>query len=211
MVQHPWFTPHPAPFLRGSMFDINDLIGAKYKISSHLQQRGIADYIEGTVRDVIIARHNGRPARSKRSIEDVMVGDFTYVDIKTRDVNADFSMPNLISIERLRKLYIDPKNELVLIFVDYAVETEEVDSAMYSREKYAAIKSIEIRPIESISWESMHIQALGKGQLQLKNAANPTKLYRLGRLQWLAQLKSESLLFIDKQIAKLCKYREDLV
>jgi hypothetical protein len=57
----------------------------------------------------------------------------------------------------------------------------------------------------------MHIQALGKGQLQLKNAANPTKLYRLGRLQWLAQLKSESLLFIDKQIAKLCKYREDLV
>lgn len=193
------------------MFNIQDLIGKKFTVSKHLQQRGIADLIEGVVADTILMRHDGTPARSKRSIEDVMVGESTYVDIKTRDVNAEFSMPNLISIERLRKLYSDPKNELVLIFVDYAIETEEVDTAMYSRLRSAVIKSVEIRPIETIDWSCMHIQALGKGQLQLKNAANPVSLYRLSRLEWMEQLKIESLNFIDKQLSKLCKYRENWV
>ena len=193
------------------MFDIQDLIGKKFTLSKHLQQRGIADLIEGAVVDTILMRHNGTPARSKRSIEDVMVGDTTYVDIKTRDINADFSMPNLISIERLRKLYKDPNNELVLVFVDYTLIDEDDDSAMWTKRRFAVIKSIEIRPIESISWDSMHIQALGKGQLQLKNAAKPTKLYRLGRQQWLTQLNTEALAFIDKQLAKLCKYRQNWV
>jgi len=193
------------------MFNIQDLIGKKFTISKHLQQRGIADLIEGLVADTIIMRHDATEASSKRSIEDVMVGDSTYVDIKTRDVNAEFSMPNLISIERLRKLYSDPKNELVLIFVDYAIETEEVDEAMYSQIRHAVIKSIEIRPIETIDWSCMHIQALGRGQLQLKNAANPVTLWRLSRLEWMTQLKVESLNFIDKQLTKLCKYRENWV
>ena len=193
------------------MFNIQDLIGKKFTISKHLQQRGIADLIEGLVADTITMRHDATEASSKRSIEDVMVGDSTYVDIKTRDVNAEFSMPNLISIERLRKLYSDPKNELVLIFVDYAIETEEVDEAMYSQIRHAVIKSIEIRPIETIDWSCMHIQALGRGQLQLKNAANPVTLWRLSRLEWMTQLKVESLNFIDKQLTKLCKYRENWV
>ena len=194
------------------MFDIQDLIGTKYKVSGHLQQRGIADYIEGVVRDVIISRHNGAPARSKRSIEDVMVGESTYVDIKTRDIHADFSMPNLISIERLRKLYSIPSNELVFIFVDYALETNDKQSGdNWTFETLAVIKKIEIRAVETISWDNMHIQALGKGQLQLKNAAEPIKLYRHGRLEWMGDLKTEALAFIDKQQAKLCKYRENWV
>ena len=196
------------------MFDIQDLIGSRHRLTKHLQQRGIADHIEGVVRDVIIDRHDGAPARSKRSIEDVMVGESTYVDIKTRDINADFSMPNLISVERLRKLYSDPKNELVLIFVDYAVERNElfdVPANNWTFETYAVINSIEIRPIETIDWSCMHIQALGKGQLQLKNAANPIKLYRYSRLEWVDQLKAETLIFIDKQLVKLCKYRENWV
>ena len=194
------------------MFDIQDLVGSKYQLSSHLQQRGIADYIEGVVRDVIISRHNGAPARSKRSIEDVMVGESTYVDIKTRDINANFSMPNLISIERLRKLYSSPDNELVFVFIDYSLETNDtLVGDNWTFETYAVIKSVEIRSIETISWESMHIQALGKGQLQLKNAANPIKIYKLSRQEWMAQLRAESLIFIDKQLSKLCKYRENWV
>tara|TARA_E500000331_G_scaffold345054_1_gene382097 strand:- start:1070 stop:1651 length:582 start_codon:yes stop_codon:yes gene_type:complete len=193
------------------MFNIQDMIGKKLTVSKHLQQRGIADLIEGAVCDTIQMRHGGTPARSKRSIEDVMVGESTYVDIKTRDINAEFSMPNLISIERLRKLYSEPENELVLVFVDYSVSTKERSGPMYTQDTYATIESIEIRPIETIDWSCMHIQALGKGQLQLKNAANPVLLYRLSRLEWMKQLRAESLNFIDKQLSKLCKYRENWV
>lgn len=160
------------------MFDVQDLIGKKFRASKYLQQRGIADLIEGIVADTIILRHGGEAASSKRSIEDVMVGNSTYVDIKTRDVNADFSMPNLISIDRLRRLYDEPANELVYIFVDYEVLTEENDQAIYTQERYVVIRSVEIRPIETISWDNLHIQALGKGQLQLKDAHNPIKIGR---------------------------------
>ena len=194
------------------MFDIQDLIGKKFRASKHLQQRGIADLIEGIVADTIILRHGGKAASSKRSIEDVMVGESTYVDIKTRDVNADFSMPNLISIERLRKLYSEPANELVFIFVDYSLETDDrLVGDNWSFETWAVIKKVEIRHIESISWTDMHIQALGKGQLQLRDASKPINLYPYSRLEWMQRLKSESLIFIDKQMAKLCKYRENWV
>ena len=194
------------------MFDIQDLIGKKFRASKHLQQRGIADLIEGIVVDTIILRHGGKAASSKRSIEDVMVGDSTYVDIKTRDVHADFSMPNLISIERLRKLYGNPSNELVYIFVDYALETDDkLVGNSWTFETWAVIKKVEIRHIETISWDNLHIQALGKGQLQLKNAADPIKLYRHDRGDWMVNLTREALNFIDKQQAKLCKYRENWV
>ncbi len=192
------------------MFDLDDLTETKFRVSKRLQQRGIADYIEGLVADTIIARHNAAHARSKRSIEDVMVGDSTYVDIKTTDINSNFSMPNLISVERLRKLYQDPENKLVYIFVEYEVIDEELLDTL-TQDKYAVIKSIEIRPIESISWDCMHIQALGNGQLQLKNAHDTIELYRLGRADWMKQLKSEVLIYIEKQLAKLCKYRENWV
>tara|TARA_Y100001938_G_C8037996_1_gene404490 strand:- start:276 stop:857 length:582 start_codon:yes stop_codon:yes gene_type:complete len=193
------------------MFNIQDLVGSKHRISRHLQQRGVADVIEDLVADLIITRHSGTPARSKRSIEDVMVGDTTYVDIKTRDINADFSMPNLISIERLRKLYTNPLNELVIIFVDYEIVTEENDQAIYTQERYVIIRSVEIRPIETISWDNLHIQALGKGQLQLKDAHDPIKQYPYDRQEWMGTLKWAALDFIDKQQAKLCKYRQNWV
>ena len=193
------------------MFNIQDLVGSKHRISRHLQQRGVADVIEDLVADLIITRHSGTPARSKRSIEDVMVGDTTYVDIKTRDINADFSMPNLISIERLRKLYTNPLNELVLIFVDYEIVTEENDQSIYTQERYVIIRSVEIRPIETISWDNLHIQALGKGQMQLKDAHDRIKQYPYDRQEWLGTLKWAALDFIDKQQAKLCKYRQNWV
>ena len=193
------------------MFDLNDLTNTKFRVSRRLQQRGIADYIESLVADTLISRHNATQAGSKRSIEDVMVGDSTYVDIKTTDINANFSMPNLISIERLRKLYQNPENQLVYIFVDYEVIDEELDASIYTQVKYAEIKSIEVRPIETISWCCMHIQSLGNGQLQLKNAHNTIKRYEHSRDEWLAQLKSEALLYIEKQLSKLCKYRENWV
>ena len=116
-------------------------------------------------------------------------------------------------------IFLDIKNSGIfllfdkyfLIFVDYEIVTEENDQAIYTQERYVIIRSVEIRPIETISWDNLHIQALGKGQLQLKDAHDPIKQYPYDRQEWMGTLKWAALDFIDKQQAKLCKYRQNWV
>ena len=77
-----------------------------------LMQRGIADIIEVIVSDIILnlkdqSIKESYEAKSKRSIEDVGLITTDYddikIDIKTHDSESDLSMPNLISISRIKK------------------------------------------------------------------------------------------------------------
>lgn len=80
--------------------------------SKDLMQRGIADVLEKNVTNFIRKLESDSiktfEAKSKRTIEDVKIIQFNkqyLIDIKTHDLGIEFSIPNLISIDRLKKIY----------------------------------------------------------------------------------------------------------
>ena len=84
-----------------------------YDIPSGAGQRSIADMIENDIVDQIVEKGGIRP-KSVRTIEDVSLND-VLIDVKTRDLSREFSMPNLISVDRLKK---NKDKEIAYLFVD---------------------------------------------------------------------------------------------
>ena len=93
------------------------------RVDKGIMQRGVGDIVEAHVRQLIIDNYpNARYPSSPRSIEDVelQLGEVLLkLDIKTHNLDATFSRPNLISIKRLSDYYTDPNNSLAYIFVSY--------------------------------------------------------------------------------------------
>jgi len=76
----------------------------KFPDSANIQQRGIADKLEDACNTLIKEKFNNvKIASSRRSIEDISI-DGAYLDHKSSDEVLKFKMPNMISIDRLRKL-----------------------------------------------------------------------------------------------------------
>ncbi len=138
--------------------DLNDI-----KIPLGIMQRGIGDILELSILNSIKKLYpNVLGASSKRSIEDFQINesdDITKFDVKSHDIDSEFSMPNLISVKRLNKYYQDNKNHLVYVFVKYT----KSDNSIH-------ITNITVFHIHQLDWKCLHIQNLGKGQLQIKNS-----------------------------------------
>ena len=157
--------------------------GLKFPESKGVQQRGIADKIEDACNEIIKATFKDvRPAKSRRSIEDVNIGN-TYVDHKTSDAALDFKMPNMISIDRLRKL----DRELIYNFVVYDSNKKEI------------IDTFALNVYE-LNWDYLKIQNLGKGQLQITSMVEFLKApkTKLNKEQWLERLRAEAVAFYKK-------------
>lgn len=155
----------------------------KFPESKNLQQRGIADKIESACNEIIKEHFaNVVDARSNRSIEDISIGN-VYVDHKSSDASKDFKMPNMISIDRLKKL----DRELVYNFIVYNSDNQKI------------LKTFALN-IFDLNWDHLKIQNLGKGQLQIKNMAkfleSPTTT--MTKDEWLSKLKEEAIQFYKK-------------
>jgi hypothetical protein len=159
----------------------------KYPESKNLQQRGIADKIEDTC-TLILKEHikEAQDPSSRRSIEDVSIGKI-LIDTKTSDEALDFKMPNMISIDRLRKNIINEDKELWYNFVIYN-----------SKEK--KIKDVFLLNYYELNWDYLSIQNLGKGQLQIRNMKefleNP--ISKLSKDHWINKFKEQAILFYKK-------------
>jgi hypothetical protein len=181
---------------------LSDLIGSQID-SDGIQQRGIADKIEESVCNKIkMINVNGllvEDASSKRSLEDIQVtdenGNLYKIDIKTHDINADFSMPNMVSVARLLNFYKEESNNLAYIFVDY----KEINNV-------TEITNITIRLVEELSWDMLAIQNLGKGQLQIKDMNSELIFIEPNRVEWINQLKVNMVKHYNKTIIKFQKY-----
>ena len=162
--------------------------------SKNLQQRGIADKIEDQCTTVLQNNFDDvRPPTSRRSIEDVNVGN-TYVDIKTSDAALYFKMPNMISIDRLRKL----DRDLIYSFI------------VYDSNKKSILDTFSLYVYE-LNWEHLAIQNLGKGQLQIKNMVEFLKTPKtdMTKDQWLAVLKEKAIEFYGKVQADALKRQQE--
>ena len=179
------------------MFPVN--ISVPYV--DNLEQRGYADMIEKLVAEQ--AKTNNplqfRKARSKRSIEDFsyhLDNQSIWFDVKSFDVNSDFSMPNLVSIDRLRKVMSDDTQDLIYILVDYRLDHDN---------KKVTVDKIQFRPVYTIDPSVLAIQNLGKGVLQVKNMHNSLDRYTGSKEEWMKQISSMAYNFYEKQIAKFKK------
>lgn len=151
--------------------------------SNNLQQRGIADKIEDACNEIIKANFdNVTAARSNRSIEDISIGN-AYIDHKSSDASRKFKMPNMISIDRLKKL----DRPLFYNFIVYDSKEKQI------------VNTFSLNVYE-LNWDHLKIQNLGKGQLQIKNMSEFVKSPRtdLTKEQWLERLKNEAVAFYNK-------------
>lgn len=155
----------------------------KYPVQTGLQQRGIADLFEDAC-NKIIKEHfqNVVDATSRRSIEDISIGQ-AYVDHKTSDQALEFKMPNLISIDRLRKL----DRPLIYNFIIYNSRSQSI------------IKTL-VLDVYELNWKYLKIQNLGKGQLQISSMSDFLKdpIYPGDKAAWIAELKTQAVQFYEK-------------
>lgn len=179
------------------------LIGTTYSRPSSRNQRAYADLIEEQAANQaqLLYSDQFRSATSVRSPEDfVLQLDLRYlIDVKTRQLNTQFNMPNLISVDRLERILADPAQDLYYWMIDY-----EVDAA-----GDCIIRHSEIRAVWSLPWEALAIQNLGKGQLQIKNWDYMGK-YLTDRASWAQDLRAARKTFYLKQADKFRRMAEKI-
>lgn len=188
------------------------------------QQRTIGDLIENMVIN-IIKQNQGeiiqevKLSKGKKSTEDVAFisdGVKYLLDPKSHNVDSDFSMPNLIAIEKLRKLLSKnvekkkpvrkskkPKKivlpqELMFVFVDYKIESDIVK-----------IGSVNVTFVWELDMSMLGVGALGKGQLQIKNLNKDLVFTDEGKNIWFQRLRVEVKSYLEKQIIKIKKLQEE--
>tara|TARA_R100000908_G_C3738720_1_gene135825 strand:+ start:345 stop:947 length:603 start_codon:yes stop_codon:yes gene_type:complete len=172
-----------------------------YTVNENLMQRGIADIIEQDVSKIILNLKSriikeSYEAKSKRSIEDVglITNDYddVKIDIKTHDIESELSMPNLISIARLKKFYENDRNLLVYVFVKYINHGNNVQ-----------VTQVRVKPIEQINWECLTIGNLGKGQLQITDMNKISFQNFMTRKDWMERLSYDAVIYYQKLIDKI--------
>lgn len=180
---------------------VSQLMGGKFNTRG-LKQRGIADLIEDQAKEMILSLDEQgfitEEATSVRAIEDVQIKDKNQlykVDVKSHFLDADFSMPNLVSVDRIRRFYEDENNHILYVFIDYSTDNETT-----------TIENVIVCFIEELDWDILAIQNLGKGQLQIKNMKNGLSFTDIGREAWIETLKVKVKLFYENQLEKISKY-----
>ena len=172
-----------------------------FSLSQSFGQRSVGDKIEDDCAMVIknFYSENYVSPRSKKSTEDfslVFDNNTFYFDVKTHFIQEElgFSMPNLISIDKLRKLQNDETKSLLYIFVDYKRTDTEV-----------IIDKVIVKYIWELDWSILGIGALGKGQLQIKNANNEMVFTGMSKEEWFKIFKVKGLEYNRRQLLKIEK------
>jgi hypothetical protein len=166
------------------------------------QQRTVGDLIERKISEILYNSENNlisekRAPRSKKSIEDVTLvsnGITYYIDPKTHDVNSSFSMPNLTSINKIKKLFLSKDKDLIYVFVSYNLS-----------EGMVIINDIKVFFIWEIDITVLGVGALGNGQLQIKNANNELVFTNKGKLEWYLGFKKLVQEYLIRRINKINK------
>jgi hypothetical protein len=164
------------------------------------EQRTYADLLQKKAVDILFDSKNDlvtetRRAKSKRTIEDVTLisqKKLFYIDIKTHDLNSEFSMPNLTSINRIRKVFNSDKKELVYTLVSYVLENDML-----------IVKDVEVFFIWELEPTILSVGALGLGQLQIKDANKELIFTTIGKMAWYSEYVKLVQVYLQKQKIKI--------
>ena len=172
-----------------------------FELSESFGHRAVGDKLEADTVDILkeVVPNNLVEAKSKRSIDDftlVFDGVTNLYDTKTHFIQDGdgFSMPNLISVKRLKKVLEDDSKTLSYVFIDYVREGGNV-----------IVKDVHIKYIWELDWSILGIGALGKGQLQIKDANKDLIFTDIGKEKWFEILKTKVVEFYNKELLKIEK------
>lgn len=146
---------------------------------------------------IILNKYNSYECKNKRSFEDFEIIDdnnIYKIDINVYDINKSISFPSLLSIQRAKYFLSNNNNHIIYIFIGHKNNT---------------ITKIDVQNIESLDWNYLSIQNLGKGQIQMKNIS-PDKLTfnnDINRKEWLYLLNKKGSEYYDKLILKITEYK----
>jgi len=133
---------------------------------------------------------------ARRSMADLafddIAGNYYVVDIKTHNLNTNFNMPNLTSVERLARYYGDMKNYFVLLLISYTIN-----------EDVLIFKKCFFLPIEYLDWSCLTLGALGWGQIQIANSNHIKIELTNTKKKWMLQLCDALDLFYPNEITKI--------
>lgn len=115
-----------------------------------------------------------------------------HVDIITHNVETEFNMPNITSVDRLQELYVDNANIFVVLLIDYKPSESE-----------KCIVNVNFIPIEFMSWKCLTIGALGVGQIQIKKASVISKIEKNSRKVWMNEFTERLIEFYVHENLKL--------
>ena len=116
-------------------------------------QRAVGDGIESIIRENITYFFgdvkNSQQSKSQKSMEDFSFyknKDYYAVDVKTLNLDGDFTMPNLTGIKGLTKFYEVETNHFCLLVVEYRV-----------KDKKLLIENIIFTKLEHIMWDTLQL------------------------------------------------------
>jgi hypothetical protein len=166
------------------------------------QQRTVGDLIEHKVIEILYNSKDDiitetKKSTGKKSTEDVTLisnGVSYYIDPKTHNINSDFSMPNLTAIEKLKKIIHTPNCEMMYILVNYKIFN-----------KMVMIEGFDIFFLWEIDCSILRVGALGRGQLQLKDANKELVFTDKGKEEWFNDFRGIVIEFFQKQLIKIKK------
>lgn len=137
----------------------------------------------------------------RRSMEDMAFYDnadnYYAIDVKTHDMNTRFSMPNLISMQRLAKFYRNDTNTFCILIVDYKVVENHIE-----------YQSCHFKPIEYFAWSCLTLGALGWGQIQIKDSNRLRFEEQPSRKRWMLELCDVASAFYDAEIGKIAERKD---
>lgn len=164
----------------------------EYKVfGSKEHQRSNGDSIEERIKNFLSYKgYSITNPKTVRSIDDFSI-DGIYYDVKTRDLNKGFSMPNLISYNRLKKI-IDDNTRLIYIFVDYKI----------AKEKFI-IEEIIIDDYFNINPEILRWGNLGTGQLQISSDKTFPVIKVIGREEFIQHIYNSYINFSFDLVSKV--------
>ena len=172
-----------------------------FELSESFGHRSVGDKIESDCVEIVKNSflNDFRKSKSKRSIDDFSLlfkDKSDMFDVKTHFIQSEkgFSMPNLISVKRLKRVLENQNQSLSYIFVDYTRENGIVK-----------IENVYIKYIWELDWSILGIGALGKGQLQIKDANKQIVFIDMGKDKWFDILKVKVVEFYKKEIKKIEK------
>lgn len=133
---------------------------------------------------------------TRRSMEDVAFsdkeGNYYAVDVKTHNLTTRFSMPNLISVQRLANFYKNKQNNFCILIVSYETDGNKI-----------IYKDCYFKPIETFSWDCLTLGALGWGQIQIANASKLKFCKSQNRKKWMLELCNNLEEFYNAEIGKI--------
>jgi hypothetical protein len=173
-----------------------------FELMDGSQQRAVGDLIEHKVIEILYNTNDNiisetKKSTGKKSIEDVTLISNRisyYIDPKTHNIHSSFSMPNLTAIEKIKKLFSTPDYELIYVLVNYEIINNVV-----------TIKGFDIFFLWEIDCSILRVGALGKGQLQLKDANKELIFTDKGKDEWFIDFKKMVIEFLEKQLEKIKK------